>query len=121
MTTKRKIAQDNPVALASLGAALVGGVAEAGTSVAKAATGPGSPLSADADDDGISLFVKWAEQNLSPDEMRRLGEALLSAADDADRGGGERQKTAMDSAWGRNRPDSFSRRFPGSRRIGRPL
>lgn len=113
------MAADNP-GLIALGA-LVGGAVEAGTSVARAATAPGSPLSADTDDadgDGVALFVRWAEQNLSSDEMRRLGEALLSAADDADRGGGERQKTAMDSAaWGRHKPDGFSRRYPQARRI----
>jgi hypothetical protein len=116
MTTKQKIAQDNP-ALMALGAALVSGAVEAGTSIAQKATGPGSPLSVDdADGDGVALFVGWAEQNLEPGEMRSLGEALLSAADDADKGGGERQKAAMDSAW-RRKPDAFERRFPGSRRI----
>jgi hypothetical protein len=121
MVAKRKIAQDNP-ALMALGAALVSGAVEAGTSIAQKATGPGSPMSVDDTDgaDGVSLFVKWAQQNLEPDEMRALGDALREAADAGDAAGG-REKAAMDSAWGRNKPDSFSRRFPGSRRIGRPL
>lgn len=115
---RRKIAQDNP-ALIALGTALVGGAVEAGTSIARAATGPGSPLSVDSEDgDGVALFVRWAEQNLSPDEMRALADALREAADAGDKGD---SPTAMDSAWGRSEPDSFSRRFPGSRRIGRPL
>jgi hypothetical protein len=111
--TKRKIAQDNP-ALMALGAALVSGAVEAGTSITQKATGPGSPLSVDeADGDGVSLFVRWAEQNLEPAEMRTLADALREAAE---KDGGERQRAAMDSAWRRN-PDAFERRFPGSRRI----
>jgi hypothetical protein len=87
MTTKRKIGQDNPAALLALGGALVSGALEAGTAIAQKATGPGSPMSVDdADGDGVALFVGWAEQNLEPGEMRSLGEALLSAADDADKG-----------------------------------
>jgi hypothetical protein len=113
--TKRRIAQDNP-ALMALGTALIGGAVEAGTSIARAATGPGSPLSVDSEDgDGVALFVRWAEQNLSPDEMRALGDALRDAADNTDNNDSGRQ--AQDSAWGRRGPDSFARRFPGSRRI----
>jgi hypothetical protein len=118
--TTRKFALDNP-ALVALGTALIGGAVEAGTSIAKAATGPGSPLSVDdADGDGVALFVRWASKNLSGDEMRALADALREAADAGDAGGG-REKAAMDSAWGRSKPDAFERRFPGSRRIGRPL
>jgi|GEM_PF-6161918 len=108
----KRIAQDNP-ALIALGTALVGGAVEAGTSIAKAATGPGSPLSVDdADADGRALFVRWAQENLSPDEIRALATALHAAADK-----GSDRPTAMDSAWGRKPADAFERRFPGARRI----
>lgn len=119
MTTKRKIGQDNPAALLALGGALVSGALEAGTAIAQKATGPGSPMSVDSEDgDGVALFVRWAQENLEPDEMRRLGEALRAAADNTDNDSG---RQAQDAAWGRRKPDSFERRFPGSRRIGRPL
>lgn len=116
MVAKRKIAQDNP-ALIALGGVLAGAV-EVGTSIAKAATGPGSPMSVDDSEgaDGVALFVRWAQENLSPDEMRALGDALRAAADNTNNDRG-REKAAMDSAWGRSKPDSFSRRFPGSSRI----
>jgi hypothetical protein len=120
MVAKRQIAQDNP-ALLALGGALVSGVIQAGTSIAQKATGPGSPLSVDSEDgDGVGLFVRWAEQNLDPDEMRALADALRAAADAGDKGG--RERAAMDSAWGGRKPaDSFDRRFPSARRIGRQL
>jgi hypothetical protein len=98
-----KNCQDNP-ALVALGTGLIGGTIEAGTAVAKEATsGPNSIMSVDDSEgaDGISLFTRWAQENLSPDEMRALADALREAADDADKGGGERQKTAQDSAWRR--------------------
>lgn len=105
--TKRKIVTDNAF-VAGLATALGIGAG----SVAREATGRN--LSAD-NEDGIAEVVAWATENLDAAQMRRLGEALNAAADKGDR------PTAMDSAWGRNKPDSFSRRFPGSRRIGRPL
>jgi uncharacterized membrane protein len=121
MVAKRKIAQDNP-ALIALGTALVGGAVGGAASIAEKATGPGSPLSVDSEDgDGVSLFVRWAQENLSPGEMRALGDALRAAADNTDNNDGGRERAAMDAAWGRNKPDAFERRFPGSRRIGRPL
>ncbi|PPD25008.1 MAG: hypothetical protein CTY30_00885 [Methylocystis sp.] len=111
----KRIAQDNP-ALIALGTALVGGAVEAGTSIARAATGPGSPLSVDSEDgDGVALFVRWAQENLSPDEMRALGDALRDAADNADNNDSGRH--AQDSAWRTSKPDSFLRRYPGACRI----
>jgi hypothetical protein len=82
MVAKRRIAQDNP-ALLALGGALVSGAIEAGTAIAKEATsGKNSIMSIDdADGDGVGLFVRWAEQNLEPDEMRVLADALREAAD----------------------------------------
>jgi uncharacterized membrane protein len=118
---KRRIAQDNP-ALIALGTALIGGAVGGAASIAEKATGPGSPLSVDDADgaDGVGLFVRWAQENLSGDEMRALGDALRAAADNTDNDSG-REKAAMDSAWGRSKPDAFLDRFPSARRIGRPL
>lgn len=109
--TKRKIAQDNPLALA--GAALLGGAVEVATSVAEAATGRGSPMGVDDEDgDPVAEFVKQAAEHMPAWELRRLGEALIAAADKGDAG-----QQAQDSAWGRSKPDAFERRFPGTRRI----
>jgi hypothetical protein len=111
--TKQKFVTDN---------AFVAGLAQAlgigAGSVASQAVGRN--LSADGDGDGIAEVVRWATENLDTAQLRRLGEELISAADkgDADKGGGERQRAAMDSAWGRRKPDAFERRFPQARRIG---
>ncbi|AZG76332.1 hypothetical protein [Methylocystis rosea] len=104
---KRKISSDNFVA--GLAAALGVGAG----SVAREAVGRN--LSADSED-GIAEVVEWATRNLDAAQLRRLGEELVSAADAGDNG-----RQAQDSAWGRKPADPFERRFPGSRRIGRPL
>jgi hypothetical protein len=113
MIAKRKISSDNFVA----GLAQALGIGAG--SVARQAVGRN--LSADSEG-GIAEIVALATENLNAAQLRRLGEALIASADDADKGGGERQRAAMDSAWGRRKPaDSFDRRFPSARRIGRPL
>jgi hypothetical protein len=110
----KKIVTDNAF-VAGIAAALGIGAG----SVAREAVGRN--LSAD-NGDAISEIVALATENLDAAQLRRLGEALIASADDADKGGGERQRAAMDSAWGRRKPaDAFSRRFPSAARIGRPL
>jgi hypothetical protein len=110
--TKRKVTSDN---------AFIAGLAQAlgigAGSVAQQAVGRN--LSADSEE-GIAEIVALATENLDAAQLRRLGEALIASADDADKGGGERQRAAMDSAWGRRKPaDAFSRRFPSASRIRR--
>jgi hypothetical protein len=106
---KRKISSDNFVA----GLAAAFGIG-AGSAARQAV---GRNLSAD-NGDAISEIVALAAENLDAAQLRRLGEALIASANDADKGGGERQRAAMDSAWGRRKPDAFERRFPQARRIG---
>ncbi|MBG0797165.1 hypothetical protein IYX23_05620 [Methylocystis sp. L43] len=103
---KRKISSDNFVA--GLAAALGVGAG----SVAREAVGRN--LSADGDGDGIAEVVRWATENLDTAQLRALADALRDAAD-ADNG-----RQAQDSAW-RRPADPFEQRYPGSRRIGRPL
>jgi hypothetical protein len=109
---KRKISSDNFIA----GLAQALGIGAG--SVAQQAVGRN--LSADSEG-GIAEIVRWATENLDAAQLRALADALRDAADAGDAGGG-REKAAMDSAWGRRKPaDSFDRRFPSARRIGRPL